>query len=114
MKVSDRRERTKDYLDHVITLQEHIDRYESQVDLTREWYSSRMDLDQYQEYQERFRSQIEDLNKKRNNIILQIGSLPEKYADVLHKIYVERSDQYNGRTYMEALDVFFKMWSQWI
>lgn len=121
MKTNERRERTKKYLKQISVFNVRIARREKWIrDL--ESYKDHMDPDRYQRYIDESHELVESYTGKRDELISQIVTLPDQYADLLLLIYVKGlrvtdlpeimnvGERWIFRRIGTALDIFYKQY----
>ena len=125
MKMNDQREATRNYLQQIGLHDCRIERVRKQLE-ELEIVAERLGPERYQKYKETFQDTLKNVSAQRDNIIQQIVTLPDKYANILLMIHVkglkivevseltDKPERSISRTYAEALDVFRNKWERWI
>lgn len=88
MKINERRERTKKYLKQISVFNARISRRKKWIQ-ELEAYKEHMDPERYQKYIDQSLELIEGFTNKRDELISQIVTLPDQYADLLLLLYVK-------------------------
>ena len=88
MKINERRERTKKYLKQISVFNARISRRKKWIQ-ELEAYKEHMDPKRYQKYIDQSLELIEGFTNKRDELISQIVTLPDQYADLLLLLYVK-------------------------
>lgn len=88
MKINEQRERTKEYLKQISVFDAKILRRRKWVQ-ELETYKEHMDPERYQKYINQSLELIEGFTNKRDELISQIVTLPDQYADLLLLLYVK-------------------------